>query len=63
MNSIQESQERFKIKADMVLKKVVSYIAREIKVTKFSWTKLKIKFFFFFFNIQSDLKKLPAVIL
>lgn len=54
MNSIQERHESFKIKADT---------AREIKVMKFPLTERKIRQLIFFSNIQSDLKKLPAVIL
>lgn len=37
MNSIQESHESFKIKVYTFLKKVVLYIAREIKIMKISF--------------------------
>lgn len=54
MDSIQESHESFKIKADSFLKKVVLYIAREIKVTKFSSTEQKnqIQLIFFKYTIR-----------
>lgn len=55
MNSIQESQESFKIKADMFLKKVVLYIAREIKVTKFSLNQTKKSKTINFFKIYNQI--------